>query len=66
MTYDERTDAATMVDALLQRHGLDPARADRDWLVGAYPLLAQLASHPRIPEIRYAELALIYPVTVAR
>jgi hypothetical protein len=56
------SDDAQAVDLLLRRAGLTPTDKDRDWLVGAYPLLQRLTAELRVPETRYAENALTYPV----
>jgi hypothetical protein len=52
---------AQAVDFLLQRAGITPTEKDRDWLIGAYPILKQLTAELRVPETRYAETAPVYP-----
>jgi hypothetical protein len=54
-------DDARAVDLLLKRAGISPTEKDRDWLVGAYPLLRQVTDELRVPETRYAEIVLTYP-----
>ena len=52
--------AAAAVDALLSTSGLPVTEQERESLIANYPQIRALGDSLRIPEIRYAEPALIY------
>ena len=61
MTPAESTDVAAAVDFSLKLAGLSLSLEDRQWLERIYPLVRGQARGLRLPEVRYAEMAVVYP-----
>jgi hypothetical protein len=59
-------DATAQVDAVLGRTGLSVTPEERERLITVYPMIAEWQAGVRLPEIRYAEPAVIYPATFDR
>jgi aspartyl-tRNA(Asn)/glutamyl-tRNA(Gln) amidotransferase subunit A len=53
--------AKAALDASLARAGLDVAGEDYERLLRAYPVIQDQLAQLRLPEVRYAEPAIIYP-----
>ena len=63
---DSPNDVRMAVDHVLTTKGLPVTDAERESLERAYPILQKMTAALRLPAVRYAEPALIYPATSER
>jgi hypothetical protein len=63
---DSTMDAAAHVDQVLARAGLPVTTEERERLIRVYPMIDEWTNGLRLPELRYAEPAVIYPATFKR
>jgi hypothetical protein len=65
-SVDPAPEPEAHVDCVLFHAGLPITREERDRLIRLYPMVSEWTEGVRVPEVRYAEPAVIYPATFER
>lgn len=66
MKAPDSIDITTVIDNLVERTGLPLIDQDRAELLRTAPIVLRIAAQLRIPEVRYAEFAPVFPAALER